>query len=79
MKLKEFMSGKLSVRVFDTRAEMGKCAGDEAAAEIKRAIDEKGHVNVMFASAPSQNETLATLCSHIEIDWTKVNAYRRYF
>lgn len=75
MEIKNYKVEKLSVRIFDTRAEMGKCAGDEAAAEIKKVIDEKGEANVLFAAAPSQNETLETLCGHSEIDWSKVNAF----
>lgn len=75
MKLKDYMVDNLSVRVFETRQEMGKCAGDEAAQAIRKAIDEKGYANVMFAAAPSQNETLESLCGHSEIDWFKVNAF----
>lgn len=75
MELKKYNVDNLSVRIFDTRSAMGKCAGDEAAAEIKKVIDAKGVANVMFAAAPSQNETLETLCGHTEIDWSKVNAF----
>ena len=75
MIIKNYNVEKLNVRVFDTRSAMGKCAGDEAALEIVKVINEKGCANVLFAAAPSQNETLETLCSHTEIDWTKVNAF----
>jgi len=75
MKIKEYKVENLLVSIFDTRAEMGKCAGDEAAFEIKKAIEEKGFANILFAAAPSQNETLETLCGHKEIDWSKVNAF----
>lgn len=72
--LKEFNVDKLNVRIFETRAEMGACAGDEIAAYILELLKEKETVNIMFGAAPSQNETLATLCSH-EIPWNRVNAF----
>lgn len=72
--LKEFNVDKLKVKVFETRNEMGKCAGDEIAAYMQELLKEKEFINVMFAAAPSQNETLETLCCH-EIPWNRVNAF----
>ena len=73
--LKDFYEDKLRVRVFDTRQAMGECAGNEAAACIKALLEQKDVVNVMFAAAPSQNETLQTLCADPDIDWSRVNAF----
>lgn len=70
-----FNAGKMNVRIFNTRNEMGKCAGSDAAAKIKQLLKEKNQINVMFAAAPSQNETLKTLCEDPDIDWTKINAF----
>ena len=75
MLLKDFYCDKLWVRVFETREEMGQNAGKEAASCIKKLLAEKKSVNVMFAAAPSQNETLATLLVDEEIDWSRINAY----
>lgn len=72
--LKEFCVDKLDVKVFETRKEMGKCAGDEIAAYMQELLKQKETINVMFAAAPSQNETLETLCSH-DIPWNRVNAF----
>lgn len=72
--LKEFNVEKLNVRVFETRKEMGECAGNEIAANMLELLKEKETINVMFAAAPSQNETLETLCSH-DIPWNRVNAF----
>lgn len=69
-----FSVDNLKVGVFDTRTEMGTCAGNEAAEIIKKVIAEKGTANILFAAAPSQNETLKTLCQS-DIDWSKVNAF----
>ena len=72
---KDFYCDNLRVRVFDTRGEMGTCAGTEAALKIKELLAKKDTVNVMFAAAPSQNETLAVLMADPDIDWSRVNAF----
>ena len=73
--LKDFYCGKLRTRVFDTRGEMGVCAGTEAALKIKELLAEKDEINVMFAAAPSQNETLQALMADPDIDWKRVNGF----
>ncbi len=73
--MKIIVKDKLTVKIFDSRDEMGKAAGTEAAAKIKELIAEKGEVNMIFAAAPSQNETLAALVADKDIDWSKVNAF----
>jgi len=73
--IKDFMANKLRVRVFETRQKMGECAGSEAAACMKKLLAEKDEINVIFAAAPSQNETLATLCADKDIDWSRINAF----
>ena len=73
--IKDFYCDKLRTRVFATRDEMGICAGTEAALKIKELLAEKQTVNVMFAAAPSQNETLHTLMADPDIDWARVNAF----
>ena len=73
--LTDFFCDNLHVRVFDTRAAMGGCAGREAAACLRSLLEQKAVINVMFAAAPSQNETLAMLCSDPTIDWRRINAF----
>ena len=73
--IKEFHCDQLLVRVFDSRAAMGDCAGNDAAACIKKLLSEKESINVMFAAAPSQNETLAALIADPDIDWNRINAF----
>lgn len=73
--IKEFYCDKLHVRVFDSRAAMGECAGREAAECIKELLKTRESINVMFAAAPSQNETLAELIRDPDIDWSRVNAF----
>ncbi len=71
----ELKKDQLLIKIFDTRDEMGAAAGTEAAEKIKELISKKGEVNMIFAAAPSQNETLRTLIAQEGIDWTKVNAF----
>ena len=73
--LKDFYCDKMHVRVFESRPVMGKYAGQEAAAHIKKLLSEKETINVMFAAAPSQNETLAEILNDADIDWSRVNAF----
>ena len=73
--LKKFNNGRLQAAVYETRAAMGEAAGELAAKTIAALLAEKEKVNVLFASAPSQNEILAYLASRKDIDWTRVNAF----
>jgi glucosamine-6-phosphate deaminase len=73
--LKDYFAGTLRVRVFDTRAAMGDCAGRDAARRLKTLLENKDEISVMFAAAPSQNETLAALRSDPDIDWSRINAF----
>jgi len=73
--IRDWFVDQLHVRIFASRASMGACAGTEAAACLQKLLDEKEEVNVMFAAAPSQNETLAALCAYPGIDWSRVNAF----
>lgn len=66
---------KLKVMIFDTREEMGNKAGSDTAACIKKLLSEKEEVNMIFAAAPSQNETLSALINAEGIDWSRVNAF----
>ena len=74
MLIKEIKTEKLTTYVYDTRAEMGKAAGKEAARVINEIIEEKGFANVIFAAAPSQNEALAALLGE-DVRLSAVNAF----
>jgi len=74
--IREFHVDKLQVKVFWTRAQMGCAAGQAAAEAIARAIVRQGAARVVFAAAPSQNETLATLMADASVDWSKVSAFQ---
>lgn len=73
--IKTVMTDKLKTVVSASRADMGRAAGEAAAAHLRRLLAEKETVNVIFAAAPSQNDMLAVLCAAPGIDWSRVNAF----
>ncbi len=75
MKLKDFFVDNLRVKQFSTRAEMGADAARDAEPIIADIISKKGVANIIFAAAPSQNETLGALLESDKIDWSCVNAF----
>lgn len=72
---KQFLADRLRVEIYDTRREMGLAAGALAARAICQAISRRGQANVMFAAAPSQNETLQALLEQPGVPWEKVHAF----
>ena len=73
--MREFTKDLLRVRVYGSRAEMGQAAGGDIAAEMRRLLSQKEEISMIFAAAPSQNETLAALVKEEGIDWGRVNAF----
>lgn len=65
---------QICVRKYATREEMGKAAAEDVAQRIGKTIAAKGSANVVFASAPSQNEFLAHLLE-CPVEWDKVRAF----
>ncbi len=53
---------------------LGKAAATKAAQLIKKAISEKGEVNIILATGASQFDMLQQLIQE-DIDWTKVTAF----
>ena len=66
--------GRLKVTISETRAELGEVAAREVGAYNRSLLETKPEVNIIFASAPSQNDFLANLLLE-EIDWSRVNAF----
>ena len=73
--IRDFRMDKLHVKAYQTRERMGRAAGLAAAEAIAKAIARQGSARVIFAAAPSQNETLATLTAEASVDWSKVTAF----
>ena len=72
---KNFRSDLLNVYVYKSRAEMGAAAASVIASELRGAIEERGKAVLILASAPSQNEFLASLAEAPDLDWSRVSAF----
>ena len=65
----------LSVKIYETREEMGVDAASDIKTAILCALDKKESINMIFAAAPSQNDVLRALVEDREIPWSRVNAF----
>jgi len=73
--LKELKVDKLTVRVFDSRYDMGKASAFEVAEKMKSKLALKEQLNMIFAAAASQTDFLASILEMNEIEWSKVKAF----
>jgi len=71
----EIYAGKLAVKIYESRAIMGLAAAAMVAEKIRTLLTGQEIVNIIFASAPSQNEFLAALSKDGTIEWERVNAF----
>ena len=67
-----FRVDELDVHVFATAEQLGAAAAAEAAAAIRRAVDERGQANAMFATGNSQFAFLDALTARDDVPWSKV-------
>jgi glucosamine-6-phosphate deaminase len=66
---------RLRVSVYADRAALGEAAGMDVARQIKALQGRQAKLRMIFAAAPSQNETLATLVRADGIDWSRITAF----
>ncbi|MGH3486309.1 MAG: 6-phosphogluconolactonase [Actinopolymorphaceae bacterium] len=64
------------VRVFADRASLGHAAASDIAAEIRERLGVQDAVRMIFAAAPSQQETLAALTAEAGVNWERVTAFQ---
>lgn len=72
--MRQFKKEKLNVNVYNDRQELGAAAAEAFSLKIKELLVSREYINVIFASAPSQNEFLAEL-NKKEIEWNRINAF----
>ena len=72
--MRAIQKDKLRVQIYENRALMGAAAAKIIGEKIIELSKLKDFVNIIFASAPSQNEFLAEL-NKMPIDWSRVNAF----
>ena len=73
--MQNFKKDNLTVKIYETRAEMGTNAGKDISNCIKALLNEKDELNMIFAAAPSQNEVLDYLANDKTIPFEKINAF----
>ena len=70
-----FIKNKLTVKVFQTRDEMGLSAAKDIEKTINEILIKKEFINIIFAAAPSQNDVLFHLINSCDIPWNRINAF----
>ncbi len=73
--LKKIVKDKLTVKIFENRAKAGMDAARDGANAIRELLAKQDYVNIIFAAAPSQNDTLAALFEEKDIDWSRCRAF----
>lgn len=63
------------VRVYEDKEALGRAAAEEAAAALRRAIEERGRARLIAATGASQFEFLAALTSLPRLDWSRVEMF----
>ena len=72
--MREIKKDKLLVNIYAGRPELGIAAAETLTARIAELLKTREYVNIIFASAPSQNEFLTELLKK-DIEWEKINAF----
>lgn len=65
----------MRVHIYPNREELGRAAAQQVAACLRRLIHNRGRAVAVFASAPSQIETLRELVLQPGLDWSRVTAF----
>ncbi len=73
--LKQIVKDQLTVKIYKNRAEAGKDAARDGANAIRELLAKQEWCNIIFAAAPSQNDTLAALFEEKGIDWSRCRAF----
>jgi glucosamine-6-phosphate deaminase len=73
--LRELQVDRLNVKVYPDRRALGEAAGLAAAVRIRAGQEKRGVLNLVFAAAPSQDETLEALRREPGIDWGRIEAF----
>jgi glucosamine-6-phosphate deaminase len=73
--MKQQIVDDLTIRIYENRVLMGSNAALMVCSRINALLEQQEHVNVIFASAPSQNDFLEALNWSTNVDWSRVNAF----
>ncbi|QNI37359.1 glucosamine-6-phosphate deaminase [Edaphobacter albus] len=65
----------MDIRIADTRVEMGRLAASDIADALRKGLQQKSHLRIVLAAAPSQSEMLSALIAKPYIDWSRITAF----
>lgn len=65
----------MEVRVAESVTELGEMAAREIGESLRRRLERRSHVRLIFAAAPSQSAMLSALRRESAIDWQRVTAF----
>ncbi len=65
----------MAIHVLQNREALGQTAARDISACIRGLLKTKPRIAILFAAAPSQNETLAALATDHGVDWSRVTAF----
>src|ERR1035441_4241257 len=71
----EFQSGSLTVRVFQSKTELGSAAARQAGPILERRIREAGRARIILSAANSQLEMIDALARLPGLDWRAVEVF----
>ncbi|MFC5409431.1 glucosamine-6-phosphate deaminase [Larkinella bovis] len=70
-----FQVDQLRVNLYPNRRELGQHAARAVADKIRELQQTQERINIIFASAPSQNEFLETLAQETGLAWDRIRAF----
>jgi glucosamine-6-phosphate deaminase len=73
--IRTFAVEKLMVRVYSSRASMGRAVAEDVATKMRELLSRKKALSMVFAAADSQKEFLEALAQEKGIDWRSVTAF----
>lgn len=72
---KELVKDNLKIKIYDSRTAMGKAAAEYTIEAIKKLLETKKEISIVFSAAPSQNELLQGLLESQEVDFSRIHAF----
>ncbi|MDR0450518.1 MAG: glucosamine-6-phosphate deaminase [Treponema sp.] len=73
--METFRKDLLIIKRFPTREQLGEAAAAGVSAAIKKLLETKENIRMIFAAAPSQNEFLAALSGDRSVDFGRITAF----
>jgi glucosamine-6-phosphate deaminase len=73
--METFQKDRLIIKKFPAREQLGRAAAAEVSGTIKKLLETKKNLRMIFAAAPSQNEFLAALSNDRSVDFSRITAF----